>query len=289
MGKSTIVLALLLGIFVCRPVAAASLSISLEEALKKKLVTATILGKGCYYGQSVKLKLKNISNQNLSISLEAGRRLNCVYDSVQDMLVTKSEMLALLPSQTKEFTIYAMCCEKSNRTPSETSTYNLGAMANSALMNLAILIEKLNVQDLTGVKAVWVISDGISPDEITGSDETTVKALKEYVMAVANKRKPAERDPNIIYDYSYPTLEGEVFTIEGDFDWEMPTPGFVSLYIYDNNGKQVKVVFQDLSATSGLQSYHYKVSDATFQFGELYWIRMKQNNRTIKELAVKME
>ncbi len=278
-----------LGLLTGMPSRGIGATITLEEALKKKLVTATITGNSGYYGQSIKMKLRNLGTQSLSLNLEAGRRLNCVYDSVQDMMITKSEIMALLPSQTKEFTIFAMCCEKNNRTPATSSSYNYGAMASTHLVKLAVLIEQLSAQSLTGQKAVWVLTDGISPEEITGEDAKVVKALKEYVINVVNYKKSAEREPGFIYDYSYPKLEGEMFTIEGDFDWEMNSPGYVSLYIYDNNGKQILVLFQDRSAGSGLQRYHYKITDAAFEAGELYWIRMKQSGRTIKELAIQMD
>jgi hypothetical protein len=285
MGKSTIMLMILLGILSCSTVTASVSTYTLKEALERKLVTAFISGKGGYHGKCVFLRLKNVSNQNLSIRIEAGRRLNCVYDSVQDLLITQSEMFALLPSQTREVTIYAMCCEKSNHSPGETSTYNLGAMAEARLVELAVLIEKLKAQNLTGVKAVWVLTDGISPDEISGSDSITVAALKEFVSNPSNNKKIINRNPGVLYDYSYPQSDGEIFTIEGDFIWELAASGYVSLYIYDNNGNRLMALFQDESSPAGLQTYHYRVQDATFQSGETYWVRLKQKGMTIKGLT----
>lgn len=290
MGRSKFTLALLLVAFAGTSVQAGghcSNVLTLEQALQKKLVSAEITASSGHYGKCIRMKLKNTSNQALTVTLEAGRRLNCDYDSVQDMMITQSEMFALLPVQKQEYTIYAMCCEKSDRSPSVSSTYLLGAMADHRLVRLAQLIEKLGAQDNTGQQAVWVLTDKRDPNSIYGSDEAVVKALKELVITLSRIPEPPET--GVIYDYSYPKSEGNAFTLEGDFLWELGSPGFVSLYIYDNSGNRVHVIFQDAAFSSGLQRYHYKVTSEKLASGELYWIRMKQNNRTLKELAVKMD
>ncbi len=134
---------------------------------------------------------------------------------------------------------------------------------------------------------MWVITDDKDPSSIYGNDEAMVKALKEFVVNLA--KSPEPREIGVIYDYSYPKTDGKSFTLEGDFSWEHGAPGFVSLYVYDNSGNRVHVIFQDAAFSAGLQRYHYKVTSDVFQSGGLYWVRMKQNNRTLKELAVTME
>ena len=289
MGSKNVMLATLLSLLLSPPLWAIPNSITLEEALQKKLVTATITGKGSYYGQSIVLELKSNSRDNLNITLEAGRRLNCVYDSIQDMLITKSEIMALLPLEKKKLTIYAMCCEKTDHTPGSTSVFNLGAMAQSQLVKLAVLIESLKAQDMAGQSAVWVITNGSDTSSINSMDPNITRQLRDYVKNAGKIKTVSTRNPNILYDYSYPQLNGEVYTFEGDFEWDMASTNYVSLYLYDNNGQQIKPIFQDMMFVSGLQSYHYKLSDPLFETGEIYWIRLKQNGRTVKEVAISAE
>ncbi len=292
MGTSKFTLVLMVGLFLGLPLMANTNSYTLEDAIKRKLVSAEIVGSTnpvhAYYGQCITLKLKNKSSQDLSLQLESGRRLNCDYDSVQDMMITKSEIIALLPSQAKEFLIYAMCCEKSNHSPSNNTSYNLGAMADVTLVKLAQLIEKLEAQDYGGQQAVWVITNGADPEYINSDNPSATKVLREFVINALKGITEVTREPGFIYDYSYPKTDGKTFTLEGDFSWEMPYQSFVSLYIYDNNGNRICVIFQDAAFTSGLNSYHYKISSDALVSGGLYWIRMKQNNKTLKELAVTM-
>jgi hypothetical protein len=293
MGTSKFTFVMWAFLFLGGPLFAADNSYTLAEALQKKMATVTIVGNNdavhSFYGQCIMMRIKNTSNQNLSLKLEPGRRLNCDYDSVQDMMVTQAEIFALLPSQSKEFFVYAMCCEKSNRSPGKSSSYSLGAMANSSLAGLAKLIDDLDAQDMSGQHAVWVLTDNADPEGIVSDNAAITKALKEFVITALKSQSGVVREPGFIYDYSYPENNGKAFTIEGDFSWEMPYGSFVSLYLYDNNGNRMQVVFQDVAFTSGLKTYHYKITSDALQSGNLYWIRMKMNNKTLKELAVTMD
>jgi len=51
-------------------------TMSVEEAIRKKLVSASISGKGGYTGEVIRIKLKNLLNRPVSIEVEAGRRLD---------------------------------------------------------------------------------------------------------------------------------------------------------------------------------------------------------------------
>jgi hypothetical protein len=292
MGKSNFMFTAMLSIVLAMPVKAAINSYTLDDAIKKNLVSATITGRKdattAYYGDCITLILKNKTGQKLTLNLENGRRLDCTNDSVQDMLVTQAEIFALLPSTQQEFTIYAMCSQKHNRSPHPNSVYHIGGMAESVLVQLTILIEKLKAQSYTGQQAVWVLTDDSDPSGITGNDSAT-RVLREFVTKNKGFKKKAERDPNFIYDYSFPKEEANGFTIEGNFDWQMPYKTYVSLYIYDNNGNKIKVIFQDVVYSGGLQNYHYKITSDDFRPGELYWVRMKANDKILREVSIKMD
>jgi hypothetical protein len=294
MGKSNFMLAVLLGVLFAGPSFGSGNSYTIEDALNRKLITVSITGRKdattAYYGGCITLIISNTSNQNLSIRLENGRRLNCVNDTIQDMLVTQSEMMALVPSQKKELTIYAMCSQKHDRSPKPNSVFRLGAMAESQIVKLTALIEKYNVQNYTGQEAVWVLTDNEDPSSISGDDQEIVKLLRECVTgAVVEQKKVNTREPGFIYDYSYPKVDENAFTIEGDFAFQMSYKNFVSLYIYDNYGNRIKVVFQDVPYSTGMQNYHYKITSSDFRPGELYWLRMKSDSKTLKELAIQMD
>jgi hypothetical protein len=271
------------------------LSFSLFEALQKKIVKVDIKGRGVtsdnsngHYGKCILVKIKNLTNDPLNLCLETGRRLTCVYDSIQDMMVAKSEMFALGPGSSHDFTINAFCTQKHDRSPGETSTFTMDGMSEGYLHQLSLLIESLGTLDNTGQQAVWVLTDSISPNEITGSDAVKVKKLRDFVeFAIANMK--AERTLGFIYDYSFPDKSEKGFSLKGEINWEMPYSGLVSLTIYDNHNKKIKVLFDERMYRSGFQTFDYDLKDLSLNEHELYWLRVDGCGKKLKELAVKME
>jgi hypothetical protein len=286
----------LLALIMCSYVLSAeTLSLSLFEAIQKKMVKVDIKGRGYsadnshgHYGRCITMKIKNLLAQPLELSVETGRRLTCVYDSVQDMMVAKNEMFALGPNGTSDYTIYAFCTQKHDRSPGENSNFMLDGMSEGYLHELALLIESLGTLDNTGQQAVWVLTDSISPNEISGSDAAKVKKLKDFVsFAVANMK--AERASGFIYDYSFPDKSTKGFSLKGEINWDMPWSGLVSLTIYDNHNQKIKVIFDEKMYRSGFQTFDYNLSNLSLKEHELYWLRVDGCGKRLKEIAVKME
>jgi hypothetical protein len=274
---------------------AENLSLSLSDAIKKKMVIVDIKGRGVtsdnsygHYGQCIFVKVKNLTNQPLSLNLETGRRLTCVYDSIQDMIVAKSEMFALGANGNSDFTINAFCTQKHDRSPGTTSTFRLDGLSEGYLHELVLLIESLGSLDNTGQMAIWVLTDSISPNEITGSDASKVKKLKDFVVFALTNMK-AERATGFIYDYSFPDRTEKGFSLKGEINWDMPYSGMVSLTIYDNYNQKVKVLFDERLYRPGFQTFDYNLMNLSLKENEIYWLRIDGCGKRLKEVAVKME
>jgi hypothetical protein len=291
MRQNRVITSFLLVIFAAGSVSGTT-SYSLEEALKRKLVKAEISGRGStpenyssHHGKCIRITLHNLTSQSLNVNIEQGRNLRCIYDSVQNMLVASGEMMALSPSQKKEFTIFAFCSEKTDKSPSESSRFELASMAEGSMVQLIRIIERYKAFNGTGQAAVWVLTDDASPDAITGSDPETVKALKEYVTNLKNA-KPEE---GYIYDYSFTAFNNPPSTIQGEIGWELESGGWVSLSLYDNNNTKIHQFFSDVAYQRGYHSYKYKLTHQALISGQRYWVRLFVNNKKFKELSVVMD
>jgi hypothetical protein len=274
---------------------AENLSFSLFEAIQKKMVKVDIKGRGYtsdnsygHYGKCIFVKVKNLTNQSLNLSLETGRRLTCVHDSIQDMMVAKSEMFALGPNGSSDFTINAFCTQKHDRSPGESSIFKLDGMSEGYLHELSLLIESLGMLDNTGQTAVWVLTDSVSPNEIRGSDAAKVKKLKDFVLFAIGNMK-TERATGFMYDYSFPEKTEKGFSLRGEINWEMPYSGLVSLTIYDNHNQKIKVLFDERLFRPGFQTFSYNLTNLSLKENEMYWLRVDGCGKRLKELAVKME
>ena len=289
--------------FVIIPVLIAKLSFGsnsmsmypIMDAIKKNLIKVNVLARGyaienhsSYYGKCINLKIKNLTSSKLIINVDCGRKLDCIYDSIQDMIITKSEILSLLPNQQTDFTINAMCGQLSHKTPSESSAYKFGNLVDNVLLKVVKLIEELDCQNDAGQFAVWVFTDNMSPESINTyfGNKEKAKKLKEYVFTLKGINK---KETGYIYDYSYPKTDSAFTNIIGEIQWIMPSDGKVSFILYDNYGDQIVTIFNNIQYSKGLQTYRYKLTDLSLKKGELYWLRLKSDGNKIKELAIQTD
>jgi len=268
---------------------------SLFDAVQKKLVKVVFKGRGytsdngsSHYGKCISLYIKNISSQRLELKLEAGRKLKCFKDTVQDMIVSKTEMFALGPGGSSDYTINAFCTQKHEHSPGVTNAFDMQGMAGGYLYELIQLIESLDCQDNAGQQAVWVLTDSISPDNVTGGDAEKAKKLKKFVEFAIGKIK-ANKASGVIYDYSFPDKTNEGFKITGEINWTMPYSGTVTLSVYDNKGKKVVDIFTGVHYKSGFQSFNYELANTMFREGEMYWLKVASGGQWLKELAITMK
>ncbi|HOY32806.1 MAG TPA: hypothetical protein PKW80_13090 [Bacteroidales bacterium] len=270
-------------------------SFSLYDALQQKLVMVVIKGRGttsdntsAHYGKCISLNVKNICSKKLELKLEAGRKLKCYKDSVQTMMVSQTEIFALAPGNTCDFTINAFCTRKSSASPGSRNVFNMQDMAGGYLLELTQLIESLGCQDNMGQQAVWAITDGVSPENIKGGDPSKAKKLKDFV-EFAIKRIKSDQIGGYIYDYSFPDKTSEGYKIAGEINWDMPYSGTVTLSVYDNKGKKMLDIFTGVPYNSGFQSYDYKLANTIFREGETYWLKVVSGGQWLKEVAITMK
>src|SRR4051812_18415846 len=93
-------------------------AITLTEAIKQKLITAQVIGNdatsndrysSAHSGPCMHLILKNISGQEVDVTVETGQTFMPEDTNMQPMLVTKHTVLQLLAGKSKDSYVYAMC------------------------------------------------------------------------------------------------------------------------------------------------------------------------------------
>ena len=272
-----------------------SASYSLFDAVQKNLVKVVFKGRGTtsdnsnsHYGRCISLSIKNVTSQRLELKIEAGRRLKCYKDSVQSMMVSKTEMFALGPGNTSDFTINAFCTKKNSGSPKATNVYNMQGMAEGYLYELVQMIESLDCQNNTGQQAVWALTDSISPENIKGDDAVKAKKLRDFVEFAIRSYK-AEKASGFNYDYSFPDKIYNGYKVKGEINWTMPNSGTVTLSVYDSKGKKVADIFAGVPFNTGFQTYDYEIAHNMFTEGNTYWLRIISAGKQLKEVAVTMK
>jgi uncharacterized protein YozE (UPF0346 family) len=263
----------------------ASDPIPLKDASNQKIVSINIHGikteigsyKNHHYGDCITVELKNLSYNNINLKLEAGRLLICDYDSIQNMMITKSLIFALKPKESATYNAYAMCVEKTDHSPDHNSTFKIGEMAKGYLLELAKLLEQNNYQDNAGQNAVWALTNNNDTANIYTSDKDECSSLRKFVSQTKGFNKNIT--DNTIY------LENDDNYISGNIAWEMANKGNASLIVYDEKGKFVTTIFTDKKYEAGEQSCNFKVVSCLIEKNKKYFVKLKIWDTTKEELV----
>lgn len=257
-----------------------AITYTVEEAAKKGLVKLAIKGKGGYTGSVIEMKIKNVTDQCLSLVLEAGRRLDSKDNTQQDILVTKSENFYMAARKEQAFNVFGMCCQAHNSSPKANSVYSIGKMADSSLIKLADYIDKNKFyENYTAQQAVWTISDNNSLASIESGDRKEVEGMRGFVSKLTGRPIPA-------YDLRYKRdgdgAMGRPHQIEATIAYQLDHGNNVTMAIYNSEGRMVQLLFDKYQHDKGDYKLYY-----TFRIGNLpagkYYTKMTMDGVIVKQ------
>ena len=276
---------LILPFFIFLNVGAQTAMLSIEQAKKQGLIKVDISGKGGYTGDVILFAVKNISQKDLQLNIEAGRRLDSKDSTEQDILVNRNEIFALKKGESKNINVSGMCCQAHNHSPQEKSVFSIGKMASPLLVKIAEYID-LHKLHSRGVAqdAVWVLSDNNPVESIYDSADTlTSNNLTRFVCSLTNQPFPNFR---IMYEKSVEPFSNKPTKVTGDITYYVQNNGLVTIAIYDKFGKSVKIFSLDQPTEPGEYHIGYEFNVATLPH-DIYYLRVLIDGQKKKEVPIK--
>ena len=255
-------------------------TISIGDAAKKGLVKLWVKGKGGCTGDVISIKIKNLKDEVVKLTVEAGRRLDSQDSVQQDILINKAEIFTLLPKQESSFDISGMCCQAHNSSPRKEEIFSIGKMADSNLIKLACFIDRNKWWDnYVAQSAIWIISDNERMENIGGNDSVS-KKLQVFVSKLTGKPIP-------IYKIDYETdtsvaFSGKAGKISGTFEYDIYDYGLVAFGIYDAQGHVVKMFFNGVPKNAGHHTCTYEFQTSYLPPGN-YYARLRLDGQVKKE------
>ncbi len=256
---------------------------SVERALKEKKVSVSITGKGGYTGKVISMTVNNISGQPLDLFVECGRRLDSFDTLIQDILVTGDAEFAVNTNAAKTVDLCGMCCQASNRSPSKTSKFSIGNMADTLLVKLARYIQSRKLfEDYEAQHAVWVISDkhsmasiGDAPMDLQGYvSKLTGRPIAQYAVEYENGS-----DDRV--------FSGRIKKISAAFEYQFYSHGTATLGVYDSKGRLVNIFFNDMPHDKGVYKWNLDLPASQLPRGK-YYARLWADGQKLKEMEIEI-
>ncbi len=216
--------------------------VDVQKALDKKYISAKAL---CTGGLALDYTVANLLNDSLYVTIPAGWRFNSDggKSDYQDILMTRREILALKPKETKRFTMKGFCCEATKSGPKAGVPYTTGKLADSSLVSLARYLYSNPIDQNTQQYAVWAVSDQKETANITHSNDSLAGMLRRFVSGLKGEPLPW-----------YTLLKKAVVTAHGDVNdypvqfrahipYTVARVCYSYCYIVDDKGNTVSGIF----------------------------------------------
>ena len=259
--------------------------LELAEAVKKGYLTVTASGAGGHSGECLKLKLESKSRKKLDIRIPAGQIFEAGDSSLQNLMVSKEEVLALEPGRNRIARLFGFCVEAHDGSPGEGSDFALGNMAEGTLLKLAKhLSENKLHQNPSAQFAVWAVSD---EDRLEGIGDP---GLTKFVADLLGKPMP---EYHIQYQQpdedrllpGQPANWREALAMNGLFYYTLDRDQKVDFGLYNEQGELVHPLFSNRVQKKGYHKFRFEFEIKGLPKGK-YFARMTSGGRMLKELAV---
>jgi len=233
---------LFFGLIYCGCLNAKHIKLNLQNAIKMHYVKASAKSLGAYQGLCMNMNLQNLGKDSLIVLVEAGRRLNSLDDTQQDILIVKEELIFLNKYQSKNFTVKGYCCQSSNRAPQLNAKYGLNQLADSDLVTVARYLNKNCFAKDIEQYAIWAISDKKPIANISNQNDTSNLALRKMLANLKGEKLPWYT----ILNTTYVSQRGDINTIATNLaailKYNNDKEQYATLYIYDADDKHACLI-----------------------------------------------
>jgi len=243
---------------------------SINELTGKSLLQASIMGIGGHEGECISVYLKNPSSDTVFIRIEPGRMLSSLDTSIQDILITREELLALAPGKKTTVTVFGFCCQATKTSPDSSGIYRAGEMADSSVVVLAeFLNERENDFPEDAIQqAIWCMTDDYDISGIYCEDLASIADLRNMVVHLKGMDNrwhhigtiPDNGEPFIQYTK----------TISGEFEIFIPADCIVDILICDEGGAQWDEFEKNVPFKAGTYQYSFRITASNWPHGTYF-------------------
>ena len=239
-------------------------TLSLNEAVTKKRVTAIINGVDpikstnlLHFGECIKIKLNCLGDKPLVIVVKTGATFKCKDATITSMVCTKVKYISLVPKKEVTQKIMAIAAEFNKLTPSGLHVFTAGDVCAAPLLRVVKEVENGNFQNDIGQNAVWCATDNLPLQGLLDLCKDKVKS-SALVKAVCK----AQLIP-VPKAYANAKVSQRVY-----FDYTLTDTSNVKIILYDKAGNVVLYFLTAKDKPTGVYKESYWISDADLDFGD---------------------
>lgn len=252
--------------------------LEIEEAMKLKKIQTQIKGKGGYNGKCIRLGVKNVSYEPVTVAVEVGRVFVSDDTTVQDLIVTQPLMVSVKPGETQYAEVFTMCTQSFNAGPKKAENFSIGKMATGNLKQLASLIGAKKYLSSTAQCAVWAVANNDPIENIYGTD-------KQEMQDIATLLSELMHVP--LANFNLTPKTHFITDINTSLEWisEKPLQN-ATLVLLNSQGQVVKTYFQNREYSAGFQQAVFGYYHAGSDSNAVFTAKLIENGAVIAQKTV---
>jgi len=233
-------------------------TISLEDAILQKIISAEAIATGSYSEESVKLTVTNKSNQPLKIVVPAGFSFYPQNKDEQTLITTEEQPLLVDSQKSKSSNLKAFCSEHHNSAPSKDGKFKFGKTKIENLRKLTDFTAKHKIGSNNLQESVWAVANGRSISNISMRTPED-KALRVFVAEMLGIKDNWYSSPQENHMDENRNIVSETLNIEGDLVFSIDKPTVFRQEVRVKGG-EVKVTSQNTKPMPKGNNIEYKFS-----------------------------
>ena len=260
--------------------------LSIEDAIKKGLVTATITGKGGHQGECVELKLESLIEKDTLLRIEPGRRLVSDDSTLQDILIIKEIQVFLAGKEKKILDLFGFCCQATNGSPGKGSLFDAGFMEDSSFILLAEYLGKSGLPLGVMQNAVWVLSNNHSISSIHNDNENDRDKMKELYGLIAGIKGLEFKFPWYTLKYEQDTarlFSNRPNKFFAEIDYNITHSANVDLVIRDIQNRHVTNIFTNRPHHPNTYNFRFNLNVNSWPKGKYFLMLYVDNQMRMRK------
>jgi hypothetical protein len=258
-------------------IGAGAKSITLDEAVKQKIVTAKFTGLGGHSGNCIQMQLTNNKNKGISIVLPAGTMFEPSDEGAQNIIMPQEQLMVLKGGEKKGMKLRGFCCQATDRSPSAEMDFVLSRNEDPKMKQLYSFVKGKKYTDDILQDAVWSLSDDHSVSNIYGAD---VRPLREELCKIKGTTDTWYSTPQHHTVDAEGNISHETVQVSGTIKFKAEKAGKITSEIHDATGKVVTKNPNSLSFPAGNIEYDFNIKVGGWVKGK-YTVHLMNNGEEI--------
>lgn len=245
----------------------------IARAVSEQKIELTVTGndESPHYYQPILVNLKNLTSEEVVINIKNGQLFKSTDPEIQDIIVTREEMIVLKGFDHISQPIFGMCVQQFNSAPGFTQEYKLDNIATENLASIANQIQEKKAFSIAGQNSVWAVTDNNELDAIDSYNPEDSNELRAYVASLLNI------PDTVIMRSQTTTLDNGPKLVKrtagGNFKYRFSKTSAVTIGMFNEQNIVVKELYNNPETPAGEHKLAYEFDTMVFP-DDTYYIRL---------------